>query len=47
MNNSQQQGGKDARDGRGPADVRNTHWKVQEDYNTAYAREKEKQQKGG
>lgn len=36
------QGGKDAADGKAPRDVQKDHWKVQQDYNAAYAAGKNK-----
>lgn len=41
----QQQGQKDAADGKGAADLQNAHWKERQDYNAAFAHEKEKQNK--
>ncbi len=35
-------GEKDAREGKAAADMRNAHWKAQQDYNAAYAAEKAK-----
>lgn len=37
-----QQGQKDAREGKGPADMQNAHRKERQDYNAGYAKQKEK-----
>ena len=42
-NYGQSQGQKDAANGKTAANLSNAHWKEREDYNAAFAREKEKQ----
>lgn len=42
---ARQQAEKDVRDGKNAADMQNAHWKQRQDYEAAYAREKEKQNK--